>query len=231
MTDGTEPFIAGEVSRQPVDEITKYKIREGASATADKVLMDISLFIGAIQLTHRSTLTETPGIYMEFRLNNLRFSYTDRRTDVVGSGTLDVSSVGEYRIISFVLDVAHEGLTVEQINRIEKADHDASWAGYGDNLVKYADCPQRLKEIYPQDVLDALETELLGTAVTVDFFGGEEGGDADVLNISAYRILSDYSGVTSQRIGQPDRDAVVIHLAERFPQLRHLFGGSDDTSA
>lgn len=229
MTEGTEPFISGEVSRQLADEIAKYKVRESANATADKILIDISSIVGGIQLTHRSTLTETPGVYMEFRLNNLRLSYTDRRTDVVGSGTLEVSSVGEYRIIDFVFDVANEGLTVEQINRIEKADYDASWAGYGDNLVKYADCPQRLREIYPQDVLDALEPELLGTAATTDFFGSE-GGDADVLDISAYRALN-RSSATRKSVRQPDHDAVVIELTARSSQPQYLFGGPDNPSA
>lgn len=213
------------------DEIINRNLREIAGKTADNVLTDISQIIGSIQVIHRSALTETPGIYMEFSLNNLRFSYTDRQTSCMGPATLDVSSVGDYQIIEFTLKVAPGGLTVEQLDQIEKADYNASWAGYGDNLVKYAECPQRLAEIYPQAVLDMLVPELLGTAVSVDFFGGQETADADILSIEARRILRNRAGITGEQLDQPERDAAIIQLAERFPQLRNLFGGPDNPSA
>lgn len=213
------------------DEIINRNLSEIAGKAADNVLADISQIIGGIQVIHRSALTETPGIYMEFSLNNLRFSYTDRQTSCTGPATLDVSSVGDYRIIEFTLEVAPGGLTVEQLDQIEKADYNASWAGYGDNFVKYAKCPQRLAEIYPQAVLDMLVPELLGTAVSVDFFGGQETTDADILSIEARRILRNRAGITGEQLDQPERDAAIIQLAERFPQLRNLFGGPDNPSA
>lgn len=237
MATSTKPPIPEEVSRQLhadlqrlTDEIAKHKAREIAGKAADEILMSISQILGGIQLINRSALTELPGVYMEFSLNNLRFSYTDRQSSLFEPATLDISSVGEYRIIEFTLDVAPGGLTVEQLNRIEKADCDASWAGYGDNLVKYSQCPQRLTEIYPQEVLEALEPEFLGTAVSVDFFGGE-GVDADILYIEGYRVLRNRAGITGEQISQPDRNAAVIRLAERFPQLHYLFGGPDNPSA
>lgn len=226
----SKPPMPEETSAQPNTNATVAVLLATIKA-ADKILMDISQILGGVQLISRCMLVETPGVYMEFSLNNLRFGYTNRQSSLSEQATLEVNSTGEYRVIEFTLDIAPGGLTVEQLNRIEKADYNASWAGYGDNLVKYSKCPQRLAEIYPQDVLDALEPELLGTAVSVDFFGCEEGGDADVLNIEAYRVLHNQTGVTGTRIDQPDRDAAVIRLAERFPQLHYLFGGPDNPSA
>lgn len=205
-------------------EAVKHRACEQVGAAADKILMDISQIIGGVQLSHRSILTETPGIYMEFSINNLRFCYTNRQAAAQGSAELEVSSVGEHQIIEFTLEVKHDGLTVSQLNRIEKADYDASWAGYGDNLVKYARCPQRLTEIYPREVLDALDPELFTNVTSVGHFN--EGEDADVLNIDAYRRLRN-----PRQTSRLNRDAAVIQLTERLPQAHYSSGGSDSPPA
>jgi hypothetical protein len=206
-------------------ELRRAGFQQQAAARADRTLMEVSQIIGGVQLIHRSALGEATGVFMEFSVNNLRFSYTDRE----GSApSLEISSVGEYQIIEFELVISENGLTTDQLDRIEKADYNASWAGYGDNVVKYAKHPHKLAEIYRQEVIEALSSEFLGTAVSVDFFGGEQGPDADVLNIAAYRVIRNRTGVTSKAVNPDERKAVVVELAERFPQIRQLFGQPED---
>jgi hypothetical protein len=197
-----------------------------AQVRADQLLVDLSRFIDGVKLDHRDVLGTIGGIYMEFSIDELLFSYTDRDHNLPA---LHVSSTSHYKIIEFELEIDLNGITVDQLDRIERARFNASWEGYHHNINKYLKVPSRLAQIYTRELLDRIDNSEIGTGLSIDVFGGEgDYADAKVLNIEAYRLHRDPHGLTGKLLAPGDRDAAIIDLVARFPGLGKLLKSPDD---